>query len=150
MTSGPSSRTVVPVIPSRGSARLFQRHRPGSTSEPCGTRRGRHTSTSRFSCRGLSTTGTNGYIRRDRFDPEYDELAAFLGQSERSDRGKLRAYQETRLREIIRHAYDTAPHYRDVMDERRLTPDDITSVGDIAKFPVLRKKDVRDAGARLS
>jgi phenylacetate-CoA ligase len=89
------------------------------------------------------------YIRRDRFGPEYEELSAFLERSERSDPEELRAYQESRLREIVRHAYETVPHYRDVMDERNLKPTDITGIEDLAKLPVLRKDDVRDAGDRL-
>jgi phenylacetate-CoA ligase len=88
-------------------------------------------------------------IYRERFGPQYEELARFLEQSERWDPEKLRDYQSARLRDLIGHAYKTVPHYRDVMDARRLRPSDIQGVDDLPKLPLLRKDDVRAAGERL-
>ncbi len=88
-------------------------------------------------------------IRQERFGPEYDQLARFLEESERSDPGKLREYQEERLGRLIRHAYETVPYYREVMDARHLKPADIKHIEDLTKLPVLHKEDVRRAGTRL-
>ena len=48
-----------------------------------------------------------------------------------------------RLRELIRHAYDTVPYYHDRMRELGLTPGDIRGRADLPKLPVLTKEDVR-------
>ncbi len=73
----------------------------------------------------------------------------FLEASETASPEEHRAHQESRLRELIRHAYGTVPYYRDVMDERGLKPTDIGSIEDLSKLPVLTKDDVRRAGDRL-
>lgn len=88
-------------------------------------------------------------IYRERFGPAYDALMAFLEESERASPEEHRAYQDTQLCKLIRHAYDTVPYYRDVMDERGLRPADIASSDDLKKLPVLTKRDVRAAGDRL-
>ena len=88
-------------------------------------------------------------IYRERFGPEYEELARFLEESERHDRERLREYQSARLRQLVAHAYETVPYYRDVMDRRRLKPHDIESVSDLPKLPLLTKDDVRRAGESL-
>lgn len=84
-----------------------------------------------------------------RYGPEFDELSEFLERSERSAPEELRAYQDARLRDIIRHAYETVPYYRGVMDERKLKPSDISTAADLAKLPVLHKEDVRRIGDGL-
>ncbi len=88
-------------------------------------------------------------IYRERFGPRYEELSSFLERSETEDEGFHRDYQESRLRDLIRHAYENVPYYRDVMDERRLKPSDVTTLEDLPKLPVLTKNDVRAASDRL-
>jgi phenylacetate-CoA ligase len=89
-------------------------------------------------------------IYRERFCPEYEELARFLEDSERQDPERLRAYQERRLRELVRHAYETVPHYRETMDARGIAPEDIGTAADLARLPVLTKSDVARLGNRLA
>lgn len=84
-----------------------------------------------------------------RYGPGYESLSRYLEESERSAPEDIRAKQETGLRDIVRHAYQTVPYYREVMDERRLIPDDITTIDDLTKLPVMHKEDVRAAGTRL-
>jgi len=86
---------------------------------------------------------------RLRFGPDYPPVARFLEETERWSWDELRAYQDERLRLVIRHAWETVPYYRDVMDERRLTPSDIQCADDLHKLPVLTKEDVRAQGDRL-
>ena len=88
-------------------------------------------------------------IYRERFGPQYEVLARFLEESERWDPKRLRGYQSDRLRDLIGHAYETVPYYRDVMDARRLKPSDIRGIEDLPKLPLLRKDDIRGAGDRL-
>jgi phenylacetate-CoA ligase len=88
-------------------------------------------------------------IFRQRFGPASKELDRLLEISERADPEERRAHQDERVHELVRHAYENVPHYRAVMDERRLKPSDIRGVDDLPKLPVMRKEDVRRAGKRL-
>lgn len=88
-------------------------------------------------------------IYRQRFGPEYGPLENLLLEMERSTPERLRKYQESRLRSIIDHAYNTVPYYRDLMDGLRLKPSDITTAADLPKLPLLHKEDVRRAGDRM-
>jgi len=87
--------------------------------------------------------------RRERFGPEFDRLSRLLEDSERWTREELRAYQESRLRDIVRHAYDTVPYYRDVFDRLRLSPADIRSIEDLAKLPVLTRSELAANAERM-
>ncbi len=62
---------------------------------------------------------------------------------------QLREYQEQRLGLLIGHCFENVPYYRDIMKQRRLTPDDIRRVGDLDKLPLLTRDDVRNNYDRL-
>jgi phenylacetate-CoA ligase len=56
---------------------------------------------------------------------------------------ELRALQLDRLRWTLRHAYDNVAHYRGAFDARGLLPEDLGSLGDLARFPFTTKADLR-------
>ena len=85
-------------------------------------------------------------LRRLRYDAQFQELLAWLKQSEWWSRDKLREYQEARLRDLIRHAFESVPYYRRVMGERGLGPNDIQTIDDLRKLPILTKEIVRRNG----
>ncbi|TCL41902.1 phenylacetate--CoA ligase family protein [Harryflintia acetispora] len=58
---------------------------------------------------------------------------------------QIRAWQDERLVKTVRHVYQNVPYYRNLMDKRGVTPDDIHSVDDLCKLPFLTKDDLRDA-----
>ncbi len=62
---------------------------------------------------------------------------------------ELRAYQDERLAEMIRHSYDHVPFYRRRFDALGLMPDDVRKVDDLPKLPLLTKEEIRRAGADL-
>ena len=45
--------------------------------------------------------------------------------------------QDRRVRFMARHAYDTVPHYRDVMDSLNIRPSDIRRASDLSNLPIL-------------
>ncbi len=57
---------------------------------------------------------------------------------------KLRHLQLTRLQAIVRRAYQNVALFRSRMDERGLAPDDVATLGDLAKLPFTVKIDLRD------
>ena len=52
---------------------------------------------------------------------------------------QIRAWQDERLVTTVRHVYQNVPYYRNLMDKRGVTPDDIHSVDDLCKLPFLTK-----------
>lgn len=56
---------------------------------------------------------------------------------------ELRALQLERLQWSMQHAYDNVAHYRSAFDAFGVGPGELTSLGDLAKFPFLMKDDLR-------
>ena len=59
-------------------------------------------------------------------------------------RTQLRSLQLDRLRDTLRVAYGEVPHYRRAFDDAGVTPDDLESLDDLARFPFTTKADLRD------
>jgi phenylacetate-CoA ligase len=57
---------------------------------------------------------------------------------------ELRALQSSRLRKVVKRAYQCVPLHRRRMDELGLTPGDIHDIDDIARLPFTCKSDLRD------
>ena len=60
-------------------------------------------------------------------------------------REELVKLQSERLVKQVRHVWDNVPYYRQKMEEKGVTPDDIQSIDDLHKLPFLSKADLRDA-----
>lgn len=58
-------------------------------------------------------------------------------------RDRIEAYRNAKLQALIKHAYANVPYYREVMDERALSPQAIATAEDLSKLPVLTKELVR-------
>jgi phenylacetate-CoA ligase len=84
-----------------------------------------------------------------RYGKAYRDTLSLLRKSDNWDEQALVKYQQERLELLIEHAYENVPYYREVFEERGLTPKDIQSVNDIRKLPYLTKKIVRQRKADL-
>src|ERR1700742_160072 len=60
-----------------------------------------------------------------------------------TSRAELEAEQLKRLKWSIAHTYNNAPHYRAKCDAAGVTPDDVRSLADLARFPFTLKSDFR-------
>ena len=58
---------------------------------------------------------------------------------------QLRALQNERFMKQIKHVWDNVPYYRQKMEEKGVTLEDIHSLDDLHKLPFLTKADLRDA-----
>jgi len=76
-------------------------------------------------------------------------LLSLLEESQWWPKEKLSAFRNEKLAALIRHCYQNVPYYRQVMDERKLTPADITQIADLPKLPLLTKQIVRQNNERL-
>ena len=66
-----------------------------------------------------------------------------LDPIEIASRDEISALQLDRLKWSLRHAYDNVPHYKASFDAAGVHPDDLTDLGDLAKFPLTTKQDLR-------
>ncbi len=57
---------------------------------------------------------------------------------------EMREYQDEHLTILIKHCYENVPYYNGVMQAARITPDDIRTLADLPKLPVLTRKQVME------
>ena len=58
---------------------------------------------------------------------------------------QIRQWQSERLVKTVNHVYENNKYYRNLMDEKGVTPADIKGVEDLHKLPFLTKDDLREA-----
>ena len=58
---------------------------------------------------------------------------------------ELKKLQSEKLIKQVKHVYENVEYYRNLMDEKGVTPDDIKGIEDLYKLPFLSKADLRDA-----
>lgn len=63
----------------------------------------------------------------------------FLEDSQWWSLSQLEDYQNAKLRNLIKHAYENVPYYREIMKSLKLVPCDIQTKDDLKKLPVLTK-----------
>lgn len=81
---------------------------------------------------------------RVRFGHAFEQRLQELLKSEKWSAGEIEAYQNEKLRSLIRHAYNNVPYYREKWKALRISPDDIRSREDLHKLPVLTKEQIRE------
>ena len=67
-----------------------------------------------------------------------------LEDTETYSLNELQAYQNEKLKNVIKIAYENVPYYKDIFKKRRLTPSDIRSVKDLQKLPIIDKSTVKE------
>ena len=60
-------------------------------------------------------------------------------------REQLHEMQLERMKKSVRHAFDNVEFYRESFAKAGVSPDDLSSFDDLAKFPFVVKQDMRDA-----
>ena len=58
---------------------------------------------------------------------------------------EMKVLQSEKLVKQVKRVYENVKYYRNLMDEKGVTPDDIKSIDDLHKLPFLTKSDLRDA-----
>ena len=57
---------------------------------------------------------------------------------------QIREVQDRKLAALVDHAYSTVPFYRQMFDKRGLKPENVRSVDDLAKLPIVTKEVIKD------
>lgn len=68
---------------------------------------------------------------------------SILDPIEIASRDEISALQLERMRWSLKHAYDNVPMYKERFDAAGVTPDDLHTLEDLAKFPFTHKDDLR-------
>jgi len=79
----------------------------------------------------------------------FKRLYRQIAETQWYDKDQLDAFQLQQLQRLIRHARETVPYYRRLMDERGIRPEDIRELRDIERFPIMSKDDLRMAGDEI-
>lgn len=85
------------------------------------------------------------------YDPEYlpdADARHWFPVRETMDPGERDAAIVERLRQVMHHAYEKAPFYRQKWDQAGVHPDHIKSLEDFERVPVVTKAELRESQAR--
>ena len=58
--------------------------------------------------------------------------------------GEIKKLQSEKLVKQVKHVYEHVPYYRDLMDKKGVSPDDIHGIEDLYKLPFIEKSDLRE------
>jgi len=58
--------------------------------------------------------------------------------------GQVRQYQEERLKDIVKYAYENSTFYRQRFEENNITPDHIRKSEDLCRIPPLTRLDLQE------
>jgi len=100
----------------------------------------------------LQSVGVNLYglgVYRREYGRQFEKILSEFEQMQWLSASELEAYQDEKLRALIKHCFDNVPFYRKAMDARRLTPSDIVSSKDLPKLPIVTKAIIRDSREEL-
>ena len=68
----------------------------------------------------------------------------FVKKNEFESHEKLKRYQEENLQKLIRFSYNNVPYYSKLFKNLNLKPEDIKTIADLQKLPVLTKATIRN------
>lgn len=72
----------------------------------------------------------------------YLRFYGFLKDSQWWPRWKLEQYQTKRLKYLLKYAYDNVPYYAEILKKNNITVNEINTIRDLEKIPILTKEDV--------
>src|SRR5688572_19566584 len=78
----------------------------------------------------------------ERYGRKFRNLYDEFDRNQWLSAAELEAYQDGRLRKLIKHAYETVPYYSDLMRSLKLQPNDIRGKADLPKLPMLTKDNI--------
>jgi phenylacetate-CoA ligase len=82
-------------------------------------------------------------LERQRYGGRFAEFKELLAESQWWDAQKMRAWQDERLRAIVRHAHDNVPYYRELFERHGVRPDQFRGLEDLHRIPVLTRETIK-------
>lgn len=90
-----------------------------------------------LTCRGV----IYNFLRQGR---TFKKIFSELESTQYYDKSGIIDWQNRRLNLLVKHAYKNVPYYNKMFKKLNISPDDIRSVEDLKKIPLLTKEDVRN------
>lgn len=75
--------------------------------------------------------------------PGYDAIKV-LERNIWKNKEEVMALQIEKLQKLLNHCYETVPYYRDIFNEIGIKPEDIRTVDDLKRLPVLTREIIRN------
>jgi len=88
-------------------------------------------------------------LYRERYGKKFWKLYREFEKNQWLRVEEVREWQSSRLRQLVKHAYETVPYYQETFKKNNVVPADIQSIGDLSKLPVLTKSDIKQNFSRL-
>src|SRR6266446_6369739 len=92
----------------------------------------------------LACSVEGGRVRRSRFGRGFQKLLQEVEGRAFWSLERINTYRDERLRAFVHHCYHTVPFYRRHFQALKLAPEDIRTLDDLQKLPILTKQDVQD------
>ena len=87
----------------------------------------------------------HGYkLKRQRFNDDFYKILDFLNSTHGWSKEQIRSYKEEHTFKILEQAYNHCPYYRKKYTDVGLSPSDFKQLGDLQKFPILTKEEIRE------
>ncbi|WP_097461237.1 phenylacetate--CoA ligase family protein [Mangrovitalea sediminis] len=83
-------------------------------------------------------------LYRKRYIGIYKKIKQEILEFKEASKDKIDAMQQERLHALIQYCYRNIPYYQNIFSEYALKPQDITSVADLQKLPILDKQVLRE------
>lgn len=94
------------------------------------------------SAQSLLLSGYQWRLDRERYGPAFRVAVAELARTERASAEALRDYQDSRVRELVRHAARHVPFYARRYAEHGVDVASIQGVADLPRLPILTRADI--------
>ena len=91
----------------------------------------------------IAFSAAGAKIQRTRYGVGFHKMLAEFESHANWSKDQLVSWRDERLRDLVQHAYNTVPYYRETMDEGGINPMSIRSGEDLARFPLLTKDMVK-------
>ena len=88
-------------------------------------------------------------LRRQRYNRHFRKQLVWLKESEWWSKDQIRDYQNEQFCKIVHHAVATVPFYRDFYSDQGVDLDQIRSIEDVQRLPILTKQMVRENQGQL-
>ncbi len=73
----------------------------------------------------------------------------YLERTQWLKRAELQRLQFERFRRLLNYAYENVPYYHELLKCEKLKPDDIRSLDDVRKIPILKKSTIRENAGKM-
>lgn len=83
-------------------------------------------------------------IHKQRYGRQFKSIFSELEKTQYYSKSQLIEYQTSRFLNIVAHAYQTVPYYKQLFDTHGIRPSNIQSLDDAKRIPLLTKDDIKN------